>query len=76
MISSMTALTIVLAIAIVLPIAVIVYRTHRRVDDPRPIPLGYLVDWATRAQTRRYGPDTDRIIAELDILARSDRTRN
>lgn len=70
-----TTLTIALTVLVVVPIAAVVYRTHRKVGDPHPIPLGHLVAIATRDHrshhhrpTWRDGPDADRIAVELTTL--------
>ena len=72
----MTALAIILILLIglptIVPMSILVYRTHRKIGDPMPVPLGFLVDWVSRAQARPYGPDTDRIVDELTVLTRRD----
>ncbi|MGC4935252.1 hypothetical protein ACLQ3C_16405 [Gordonia sp. DT30] len=65
----MTPLILTIAALIIVPTAVIVYRVHRKVGDAQPVPLGHLVGLAVRDDRPwRYGPDTDRINAELHTL--------
>ena len=72
----MTALAIILilllGLPIIVPMSILVYRTHRKIGDPMPVPLGFLFDWVSRAQARPYGPYTDRIVDELTVLTRRD----
>lgn len=70
MISVMTtAAMIALLILILIPAVIVVYRTHRKVVADGHIPIGHLVALASRDRRRPYGPDTRRIIAELEVLS-------
>ncbi|MEP9394834.1 hypothetical protein ABLE92_17165 [Gordonia sp. VNQ95] len=66
----MTIFIIALALLVTVPIAVLTYRTHRKVDGSHRFPLSHLVDSLTRDPFRPYGPDSDRIADELSILTR------
>lgn len=65
----MTIALIVLATVTVLAIAALAYFTHRT-PAGRRTPLQRFADWWTRDPQRPYGPDTDRVAAELSILTR------
>ncbi|ATD69942.1 MULTISPECIES: hypothetical protein [Gordonia] len=60
---------IVLAVLAVVAAATLVYVT-RRTPTGRRTPLQRFADWWTRDPQRPYGPDTDRVAAELSILTR------
>lgn len=65
-----TFLLVILLVVVLVPAGVLVYRTHRLVDDPAPIPLGHLADLAVRGFSipPRLGPDADRVDRELFAL--------
>ncbi|ASR02154.1 hypothetical protein [Gordonia rubripertincta] len=65
----MTIALIVLAGTAVLAVAVLAHAT-RRTPAGRRTPLQRFADWWTRDPQRPYGPDTDRVAAELSILTR------
>ena len=60
---------LVLAAAVLVAVIGLVVLT-RRTPPGRRTPLQRLVDWWTRDPRRPYGPDTDRVAAELSILTR------
>ncbi|RPA64851.1 hypothetical protein EF294_07100 [Gordonia oryzae] len=65
----MTTLIVVLAILVVVPTVVIIYRVHRKVDDAQPIPLGLLAGLVVGDnRSWKHGPDSGRIAAELRVL--------
>ncbi|MFW0793590.1 hypothetical protein AAFP30_07245 [Gordonia sp. CPCC 205515] len=67
----MNTLVLVTLLAVVLvPAVVVVYRAHRAVGDPTPVPLGHLADLAVRGFSvpPRLGPDSDRVDQELFAL--------
>ena len=65
-----TTATILLALIIAVPAAILVYRTHRKVGDYRLYSIADLVERATRDPEHPFGPDADRIINELSTLTR------
>ncbi|MBD0862338.1 hypothetical protein IA539_14090 [Gordonia sp. zg691] len=65
----MTIALILLALVLLAGVVALVYRTRRTPPGTRT-PLQRLSDWLTRAPERPYGPDTDRVTAELSILTR------
>ncbi|MGV9711389.1 hypothetical protein ACWDTI_12075 [Gordonia sp. NPDC003424] len=65
-----TLMLVTLLVVVVVPTMVVVYRAHRAVGDPTPIPLGHLAGLAVRSHNLppTRGPDTDRIERELFAL--------
>ncbi|MCZ4534552.1 hypothetical protein O4159_03610 [Gordonia terrae] len=60
---------VVLAVLLTLSAAALTY-AQRRTPAGCRTPVQRLVDWLGRTPDRPYGPDTERVAAELSILTR------